>query len=91
LIYLLTYGARALLILRRDPRSRKIANIYLVASASGIIACVVRIITAYVPALQTIEGGTLVWIFACGCGAGFALTSAQSWRIKTKWFSRASR
>jgi len=91
LIYLLGYGARALLILRQDPRSRKIANIYLVASASGILACTVRIITAYVPPLQAIEGGTLVWIFACGCGAGFALTSAQSWRIKTKWFTRASR
>jgi hypothetical protein len=91
LIYLLGYGARALLILRQDPRSRKIANIYLVASASGILACTVRLITAYIPSLQAIEGGTLVWIFACGCGAGFALTSAQSWRIKTKWFSRASR
>jgi hypothetical protein len=91
LTYLLGYGARALLILRKDPRSRRIANIYLVASASGILACTVRIITAYVPPLQAIEGGTLVWIFACGCGAGFALTSAQSWRIKTKWFTRASR
>jgi hypothetical protein len=91
LIYLLGYGARALLVLRKDPRSRRIANIYLVASASGIIACVVRITTAYVPALQAIEGGTLVWFFACMCGAGFALTSAQSWRMKTKWFTSANR
>jgi hypothetical protein len=91
LIYLLVYGARALLILRHDPRSRTIANIYLVASASGIIACAVRITTAYVTPLQTIEGGTVVWIFACLCGAGFALTSAQSWRMKTKWFNKASR
>jgi len=90
LIYLLCYGGRALLILRKDPRSRKIANIYLVASASGILACTVRTITAWVPRLQGMEGGTLVWIFACGCGAGFALTSAQSWRIKTKWFSSVS-
>lgn len=91
LIYLLVYGARALMVLRKDPRSRRIANIYLVASASGIIACAVRITTAYVTPLQTIEGGTLVWIFACLCGAGFALTSAQSWRMKTKWFTKASR
>jgi hypothetical protein len=91
LIYLLGYGCRALLVLRRDPRSRRIANIYLVASASGIIACIVRITTAYVPALQTVEGGTLVWFFACMCGAGFALTSAQSWRIKTKWFTNVKR
>jgi hypothetical protein len=91
LIYLLGYGSRALLILRKDPRSRRIANVYLAASASGIIACVVRITTAFVPSLQTVEGGTLVWIFACGCGAGFALASAHSWRIRTKWFSTADR
>ena len=91
LIYLLGYGSRALLVLRKDPRSRKIANVYLVASVSGIAACVVRITTSFVPSLQPIENGTLVWILACGCGAGFALASAHSWRIKTKWFTRASR
>jgi hypothetical protein len=91
LIYLLVYGARALMVLRKDPRSRQIANIYLVASASGILACTVRIVTAYVTPLQTVAGATLVWIFACGCGAGFALTSAQSWRMKTKWFTKATR
>ena len=31
LIYLLGYGSRALLVLRKDPRSRRIANVYLVA------------------------------------------------------------
>lgn len=90
LIYLLGYGWRALLILRKDPRSRVIANVYLVASASGIMACVVRITTAFVPELQAVERGILVWIFACICGAVFALASAHSWRIKTKWFSKAS-
>jgi hypothetical protein len=91
LIYLLGYGCRALLVLRKDPRSRRIANIYLVSSAAGIAACLVRIITAYVPTLQAVEGGTLVWVFACMCGAGFAITSAESWRIKTKWFTGANR
>lgn len=91
LIYLLCYCWRALLVLRKDPRSRLIANVYLVASASGIIACLVRITTAFVPELQTVERGVLVWIFACICGAVFALASAHSWRIKTKWFSKASR
>jgi hypothetical protein len=91
LIYLLGYGARALLILRRDPRSRKVANIYLAASISGILACLIRIVTVLVPSLQPVENGTLVWVFACMCGAGFALTSAYSWRIKTKWFSTANR
>jgi hypothetical protein len=32
-----------------------------------------------------------VWVFACMCGAGFALASAHSWRIKTKWFTKVSR
>jgi hypothetical protein len=91
LIYLLAFGSRALLVLRKDPRSRRIANIYLISSASGILACIIRIVTAYVPPLQGIENGTLVWFFACVCGAGFALTSAHSWRIKTKWFTKASR
>jgi hypothetical protein len=91
LIYLLGYGCRALLVLRKDPRSRRIANIYLAASAAGIAACLVRIVTAYVPTLQAVEGGTLVWVFACMCGAGFALTSAESWRMKTKWFTGANR
>jgi hypothetical protein len=90
LIYLLVYGTRALLVLRKDPRSRLVANVYLAASASGVIACVVRITTAFVTPLQGFTvSSLLVWVFACTCGAGFALASAHSWRIKTKWFSRA--
>ncbi|MGO9031016.1 hypothetical protein [Mycobacterium sp.] len=88
LSYLLVFGSRALLVLRKDPRSRNIANLYLVASASGISACVVRMITALIPPLQGPLGAALVWLFACACGAGFALTSAQSWRQKLKWFQR---
>jgi len=88
LIYLLGYAVRATLILRKDPRSRTIANFYLAASICGILACVVRITTAFVPALQTVTGSTLVWLFACMCGAGFALASAHSWRNKTKWFTK---
>ncbi|MBU8812243.1 hypothetical protein [Mycolicibacterium goodii] len=87
LIYLLVYGARAILILRRDPRSRRIANIYLAASVSGIIACVVRLVTTFMPELQPVENGRLVWVFACICGAVFALASAHSWRIKTRWLT----
>ena len=39
---------------------------------------------------QNVEGGTFVWVFACMCGAGFALASAHSWRIRTKWFTKAN-
>jgi hypothetical protein len=90
LIYLLVYVSRALLVLRRDPRSRRIANVYLAASASGIVACVVRISTAFVAPIQGFAfSSLLVWFFACTCGAGFAIASARSWRIKTKWFTHA--
>ncbi len=88
LTYLLGFGSRALLVLRKDPRSRRIANVYLIASASGMAACVVRTITALVPSFQGSVGAGLVWFFACLCGFGFALTSAYAWREKVKWFQR---
>jgi hypothetical protein len=86
LAYLLVFGSRALLVLRKDPRSRRFANLYLLASASGICACMVRMVTALIPALQGPLGVALVWLFACTCGGGFALISAESWRQKVRWF-----
>lgn len=88
LLYLLGYGCRAMLVLRRDPRSRMIANVYLFASISGMLACVIRITTALIPALQPLENGRLVWLFACTCGAVFALAAAHSWRVKTRQSSK---
>ncbi len=88
LTYLLGYGVRALAVLRKDPRSTRIANVYLLASGSGILACLVRTTTAVITPLQRLEGGNLVWLFACLCGAGFAVTAAHSWRQKVKWFQR---
>jgi hypothetical protein len=88
LAYLLVFGSRALLVLRSDPRSRRFANLYLLASASGIGACGVRMITAVIPPFQTPLGAGLVWLFCCMCGGGFALISAQSWRQKLRWFQR---
>jgi hypothetical protein len=91
LVHLLVFGSWALRTLRRDPRSRRIANFYLLASASGVFACAVRVTTALIPSLQGHPLSTLlVWLFACGCGAGFALASGYSWRLKTRWFARAA-
>jgi hypothetical protein len=88
LAYLLVFGSRALLVLRQDPRSRRFANLYLLASASGVAACAVRMTTAVLPPLQGTVSAALVWFFACTCGASFALISAQSWRQKVRWFQR---
>jgi hypothetical protein len=90
LAYLLVFGSRALLVLRKDPRSSRIANLYLAASASGVAACAVRIVTALIPQFQVPLTTGLVWFFACSCGAGFALTSAHSWWQKVKWFQGSS-
>jgi hypothetical protein len=89
LAYLLAFGSRALLVLRKDPRSRNVANLYLLASASGIGACAVRIVTALIPVFQGTATTAAVWLLACGCGAGFAATSARSWQEKVKWFHPA--
>jgi hypothetical protein len=86
--YLLVFGSRALLVLRQDPRSRHFAHLYLLASAFGVGACVTRMTTAVIPPLQSTFTTGLVWFFCCACGAGFALTSAQSWRQKLRWFQR---
>jgi hypothetical protein len=88
--YLLIFGSRALLVLRQDPRSRHFANLYLLASASGVAACAVRMTTALIPPLQGSVSTGLVWLFCCVCGGGFALISAQSWRRKVKWFQPAA-
>lgn len=86
--YLLIFGSRALLVLRQEPRSRNIANLYLFASGAGVAACVTRMTTAVIPQWQCTLTTGLVWFFCCSCGAGFAMTSAQSWRQKVRWFSR---
>ena len=86
--YLLVFGSRALLVLRQDPRSKTFANLYLMASACGVGACATRMVTAVIPPLQGPVSAGLVWWFCCACGAGFALTSAQSWRQKIRWFQR---
>ena len=66
LIYLLGYGSRALLILRSDPRSRHgRQHLPVRVGDAASLACVVRIVTALVPPLQTVQGSALVWVFAC--------------------------
>jgi hypothetical protein len=86
LAWLLGYSARALTILHADPRSRSIATVYMFAVGAGLLACVIRIIEAFFPALQGVQGALAVWFPACMCGGVFALASAHSWRQKLTWF-----
>ena len=89
LVYLLGFGSRALLVLRKDPRSTEHRQPLPGRLGSGMLACAVRIITALIPALQgRFECRRWCGSSACACGAGFALTSAQSWQQKVKWFQQ---
>ena len=58
-----------------SPSQNWPANLHLLASASGIIACAVRITTAFVTPNPSPEAPLL---FARMCGAGFALASAHA-------------
>lgn len=84
--WLLTYGSRALIALRRDPESRFIATVYLVSATMGISACIVRAVTACVPGeFQTsLTASLMVWIPSCLCGTGFALMSAWTWKTRPR-------
>lgn len=88
LLWLIGYASTKLWVMRDSAASRQMANFYLFACASAIIACVARLITAYVPEAAAIEGGNLVWMFACICGAVFALASGYSWITKTRGFRK---
>jgi hypothetical protein len=83
LLYLLGYGVRVLLALRKDPESRATATAYLVAASCGITACLIGIATTLVPPLRGREDGSGMSVFLLLCTVGFALTSAHSWRRKT--------
>ncbi|MFD6197227.1 hypothetical protein ACFWE3_11035 [Mycobacteriaceae bacterium NPDC060252] len=82
LAYLLAYGWQALIPLRREPESRTVATVYMVSSSAGILACLIRIVTAALPGgvQDTFAASFLVWVLACGCGGGYAAMSACAWR-----------
>jgi hypothetical protein len=78
--YLITLLWRLLLVVRRDPRSRITANVYLAAIMvdSG---CVVSIIVSrMVPDYPHV----VTWLLLCVAASGYALAPAYSWRQKTK-------
>lgn len=89
LIYLLTYACRALLILRKDWRQRRVADLYLAACASGVLACASRMITTLIPPVQERTLVNIaVGVLGCMWLGGFALASSYSWRQKNRPFER---
>lgn len=84
IIYMMIYAAWATLILRQDPRSRTTANIYLTASGLGVLACLVKIATAFDPNLTGEAHGIVVWLFVCLACVFYSLGSALSWIGKSR-------
>jgi hypothetical protein len=81
-IYLLAYATRALVIIRRDSPTRRVANLYLIACVSGISVCATRAVTALITPLQ--DDGFMVGIFGCLWLGIFAVAAAYSWRLKRR-------
>lgn len=88
IMWLIGYASRSLLVLRRDPRSRRMAHFYLAASGAAILACTIRLVMSFWPGLQVEAGSHLVWVFACVCGAVFAVAAAYSWMSRTRGFKK---
>lgn len=85
LIHLLVYGMWEFRVLHEDPRSRVVADLYLMASAAGIMACAARGVSVFVPTIPGLDGAT--WLLACGGAIGVALASAYSWQRKLRHFT----
>lgn len=82
-IYLLGRSVEGLLILRRDPRNRRTAMVYLFACSAGIIVCVVRVVSAWAGE----DFSHWYWFVQCAASLAFAEASRSSWRRKVEWFS----
>lgn len=89
LVHLQIYGMLAFWVLRGDPRSRAIADIYLISGAAGVVACIIKGVTALVPRWQALNAA--VWVLACAGAVGVAGASIYSWRQKTEWIGFTAR
>ncbi|MEB3034907.1 hypothetical protein [[Mycobacterium] nativiensis] len=81
-LYLFGFTGRVLLTLRRDPRSKSSADLYLVWAAFKVAAILVQLTSVLVGSAVTLP----TWICAGVSAAAFAYASAQSWRTRTDWF-----
>jgi hypothetical protein len=87
LAYMLLYSARAMLAVRRNPRSRTVATIYLCATTCGIEALLARAVEAVFPALNNDVGLLVAAIWGCEAVIAFAAGAGYSWRQKRRWFT----
>ncbi|AXH46811.1 hypothetical protein SEA_ACOLYTE_68 [Mycobacterium phage Acolyte] len=70
--WVLVQVAQVLMILRRDPRSRRAADAYLCAISVSAVCCV-----AFILALEPLQ-----WLLVRGEVVGYAIAASYSWRSK---------
>ena len=97
LVYLLGFASAALMVLRGDERQRPMATLFLIPCAAGLAASLGQCLVLFMLFTNTGRGGMLsvvaqlslvaagIWI------AGFALSAAHSWHLKTKGFRNLQR
>ena len=80
--YLLLFAFRVLLILRKEPRHRPVADIYLFVCVMGLVAQAIGFLGAATlgyltkPMMVALTISDILWI------GGFVLGAAYSWRRK---------
>lgn len=65
-----------LIVLRRDPRNRRTATLYIVGTTAGIIACLTRVFTVGID----YDFANWFWILVSIVAVAFAYASGRSWR-----------
>lgn len=91
LMYLFICAARELLILRQDERSRPTADIFIVGSVFGFLACVAGLANTLMPQLHAMGADAVVWLFSCSSAVSVIAGAAYSWRTKMRPFRKLQR
>jgi hypothetical protein len=87
IIYLLCFVVRLLWVLRRDPRSRLTADLFIIASGLGVVSFAVLLTRIIInPALLA-----RFWIWAPSCVAGGVAAFAAAWSWRQRMRSRYRR
>lgn len=85
LLYLLGYMFRLLLVLRRDPRSRRAANLYLMACVLGMIGAVAEFLDTWFRFIDS-----YLWLLLTAPAVMLSFAAALSWRWQRRALSGAS-
>jgi hypothetical protein len=85
-IYLLCFLVRLLWVLRRDPRSRLTANLFIIAIGFGLVSFAV-LLTRVIFNLELVAG-FWIWTPSCVAGGLAAFAAAWSWRERMRSRSR---